>query len=98
MAKGDAVLIYHTGSVRAVVGLARATSGAYPDPRLKDPKRLVADLAADRRLRRAVTLDEIKKDARFKSFELLRIGRLSVMPVPARLWKGLMALSEKPAP
>ena len=88
--KGDAVMIYHTGGVRAVVGLARATSDAYPDP--KDAKLTVVDIEPDRALAKPVTLDVIKKNAKFKDFPLVRIGRLSVMSVPDDLWDELLRL------
>ena len=93
MKKGDFVLIYHTGSAREIVGLAKASSDAYPDPKLKNPKRFVVDLIPDRPLKRPLTLAEIKPDSRFKSFELVRMGRLSVMPVPPPLWKALLNLA-----
>ena len=93
MKKGDSVLIYHTGSAREIVGLAQASSDAYPDPKLKNPKRFVVDLIPDRPLKRPLTLAEIKADSRFKSFELVRMGRLSVMPVPPPLWKALLSLA-----
>ena len=82
VATGDGVLIYHTGKEKAIVGTARVTRGAYPDPKAADPKIVVVDVKATRRLARPVTLDDLKGDARFAAFDLIRIGRLSVMPVP----------------
>jgi predicted RNA-binding protein with PUA-like domain len=79
--RGDSVFVYHTGDEKAVVGLARAVSEAYADPKKKDTKLLVVDLEADRALAAPVTLAAIKASARFSGFDLVRLPRLSVMPV-----------------
>jgi predicted RNA-binding protein with PUA-like domain len=81
MKRGDNALIYHTGKEKAVVGLARVTRSAYPDPGAKDPKLLVVDIEAVRPLPRAVPLAEIKADALFAESPLVRQGRLSVVPL-----------------
>jgi predicted RNA-binding protein with PUA-like domain len=92
--KGDAIVIYHTGDEKAVVGLARAASGAYPDPGKKDPKLLVVDIEADKALPRPVTLAEIKADPKLKSFDLVRLPRLSVMPVSDEQWKAVEGMAK----
>jgi predicted RNA-binding protein with PUA-like domain len=92
--KGDELLIYHTGDVRAAVGLARAVSHPYPDPASQDPKVVVVDVAPVRRLPQPVTLDAIKADRAFQAFELVRLPRLSVLPVPDALWKKILRLGE----
>jgi predicted RNA-binding protein with PUA-like domain len=79
--KGDLILYYHTGKVKAVVGVARAAGDAYPDPKDQAGKRFVVDIVPDRPLQRPVTLAEIKGHPLFRSFPLVRISRLSVMPV-----------------
>ncbi|HZO17358.1 MAG TPA: EVE domain-containing protein [Gemmatimonadaceae bacterium] len=79
MTPGDDALIYHTGDEKAVVGLARVTKAAYPDPKAKDPKLLVVDLEPVRRVARRTTLAEIKADALFRESALVRQGRLSVV-------------------
>ncbi len=89
--KGDEVLVYHTGNEKAVIALARATSDAYGDP--KDAKLAVVDLAPYRRLERPVTLAEIKADPAFAAWELVRLPRLSVMPVADPLYRRLLALA-----
>src|SRR5881628_1979782 len=66
--KGDTVVVYHTGDEKQAVGLA--VSDAYPDPKLKDPKRPVVDLEADRALPKPVTLAQVKSDAVLKATEL----------------------------
>ena len=79
MTPGDDALIYHTGDEKAVVGLARVTKAAYPDPKAKDPKLLVVDLEPVRRVARRTTLADIKADALFRESALVRQGRLSVV-------------------
>ena len=81
MRVGDDALIYHTGGEKAVVGLARVTKAAYPDPKAGDPKLLVVELEPVRPLAQPVTLTEIKADKRFADSPLVRQGRLSVVPV-----------------
>ena len=81
MERGDNALIYHTGKEKAVVGLARVTRSAYPDPGAKDPKPRVVDIEAVRPLPRPVPLAEIKADALFAQSPLVRQGRLSVVPL-----------------
>jgi predicted RNA-binding protein with PUA-like domain len=95
--RGDPALIYHTGDERAVVGTAEITSDAYPDPKQKDARLVVVDLKAGRRLPRPVPLDEIKRQTALKDFALVRMPRLSVMPVTDAQWKLLLELAESPA-
>jgi predicted RNA-binding protein with PUA-like domain len=91
--KGDRVFYYHTGSEKAVVGIARATSDAYPDPADKAGKLVVVDVAPVRALERPVTLAEIKASKAFASFPLTRLPRLSVMPVSDAEWKEIERMS-----
>jgi predicted RNA-binding protein with PUA-like domain len=88
--EGDRVLIYHTGDEKAIVGLARVTRSAYPDPKGDDPKLVVVDVVAEGGVPTPVTLAAVKADPKFKDFDLVRLGRLSVMPVPEILWKDLL--------
>ena len=81
MERGDNALIYHTGKEKAVVGLARVTRSAYPDPGARDPRQPVVDIEAVRPLSRAVPLTEIKADSLFAESPLVRQGRLSVVPL-----------------
>lgn len=92
MAVGDAVLIYHTGGEKAAVGLARVVRAAYPDPKAGDPKLVVVEVEAVRPLPRPVTLAAVKADPGFADLALVRMGRLSVVPVPAAQWKQLLAM------
>ena len=93
MREGDQVLVYHSGSDKALVGVARVVRGPYPDPGADDPKLVAVDLAADRPLDRPVPLAEIKRSGKFADLALVRHGRLSVMPVSAVHWKGLLNLA-----
>jgi predicted RNA-binding protein with PUA-like domain len=86
MQKGDEVFFYHTGKEKAIVGTARVTTAAYPDPKDKAGKLVVVELAAGKKLTRPVTLAEIKASGRFSEFALVRIPRLSVMPVTDAQW------------
>jgi predicted RNA-binding protein with PUA-like domain len=92
--KGDRILYYHTGKQKAVVAVAKAASDAYPDPKDKDGKLSVVDVVPERKLTRPVTLAEIKADASFAAFPLVRMARLSVMPVSDAEWKRIEKMSE----
>lgn len=92
--KGDMALVYHTGDEKQVVGIAEITSDPYPDPAAGDPKLVVFDLKAKRALARPVTLASIKADARSKDFALVKISRLSVMPVSPTQWSAILELGE----
>ena len=84
--KGDRVFYYHTGKEKAVVGIARALADAYPDPKDASGKAAVVDIGPVKKLARPVTLAEIKADPAFATFALVRISRLSVMPVTDQEW------------
>jgi predicted RNA-binding protein with PUA-like domain len=81
MKRGDEALIYHSGAERAIVGIARIVKGAYPDPALGDPKRVVVDLEPDHALAQPVTLAAVKSDPALAGMALVRISRLSCQPV-----------------
>jgi predicted RNA-binding protein with PUA-like domain len=87
--KGDRIFFYHTGSEKAVVGIMEATADASPDPADKTGKLVVVSVKPVRKLKTPVTLAAIKADKIFASWELVRLARLSVMPVPEDLWKKL---------
>ncbi len=94
VARGDLVLIYHTGDEKAVIGIAKALGPAYPDPKLGDPKAPVVDLAPVRRLGRPLTLAELKSRPALASFPLVRLPRLSVMPVTEAEWNEIARLAK----
>lgn len=91
MRSGEPVFVYHTGGVKAVVGRARVARAAYADPALDDPRRVVVDLVPVARLRRPVTLGELKSLASFAESPLVRQGRLSVVPLTAAQWQAIEA-------
>jgi len=91
--RGDRIFYYHTGKQKAVVAVAKATSDAYPDPADKAGTLFVVDVAPEKRLARPVTLAEIKADASFSSFPLVRMSRLSVMPVTDAEWTRIEKMS-----
>ena len=75
------------------MGLAEVVNDAYPDPKQKDSRLVVVDVKASERLARPVSLDEIKKQAALKDFDLVRLPRLSVMPVSEAQWNAIMKLA-----
>jgi predicted RNA-binding protein with PUA-like domain len=91
--RGDRVFYYHTGSEKAVVGIAKAAGDAYPDPADPAGKAYVVDLVPDRKLARPVSLAAIKADRRFATFPLTRLPRLSVMPVSDAEWDAILSLA-----
>jgi predicted RNA-binding protein with PUA-like domain len=95
--RGDNIFYYHTGNEKSVVGIALALGDAYPDPEDKTGRSAVVDVRPVRKLGRPVTLAEIKADARFKNFPLVRISRLSVMPVSDVEWKRIEKMAESAA-
>ncbi len=95
--KGDALMIYHTGAEKAVVGLAAAVSEAYSDPKSDNPKQAVVDIKSGAKLRFAVTLAAVKAQPRLAHWELPRLGRLSVMPVPEENWQIILTMAEQPS-
>jgi predicted RNA-binding protein with PUA-like domain len=94
--RGDRVFYYHTGKEKAVVGIAKAIGDAYPDPKDKTGKAFVVDVAPVKKLARPVTLAAIKADPAFKTFALVRISRLSVMPVSDAEWKRIETMASGP--
>jgi len=91
--KGDLVFYYHTGSEKAVVGVARALGDASADPADRSGRMAVVDIAPVKRLPRPVPLATIKSDRAFAKFPLVRISRLSVMPVSGAEWTRIQKLA-----
>jgi predicted RNA-binding protein with PUA-like domain len=94
MKKGDLALVYHTGDERAAVGIAEVKSQPYADPKEGDERLAVVDLKPKNKLAKPVSLSVIKADKAFEGWDLLRIGRLSVVPVPEPMWDRILKLSE----
>ena len=94
MKKGDAVLFYHSGEGREVVGLAKVTRASYPDPTADDAQWLAVDLAPVRPLAVAVTLAAIKAEKSLAEIALVRMSRLSVMPLPPAAFERILAMGK----
>ena len=93
--KGDRIFYYHTGKEKAIVAIATAASDAYPDPRDATRKAFVVDVAPVKKLARPVTLAEVKADRAFADFPLVRMSRLSVMPVTDAEWTRIEKMSRE---
>lgn len=90
----DLILFYHTGDERQAVGIMQVTSKPYSNPKEVNERFIVVDVKYKKTLKRPVTLDEIKKEKKFKDWELVRISRLSVMPVPKQIWDAILKISQ----
>ena len=91
--KGDHVFYYYTGKEKVVVGIANSVSDAYPGPSDASGKLYVVDIAPSKRLLKPVTLAAIKAQRALASFPLVRMSRLSVMPVTDEEWKSIENMS-----
>jgi predicted RNA-binding protein with PUA-like domain len=92
---GDEVLIYHTGDEKAAVGVAKVVRGAYADPKQKDARLVVVDLQPVKALARPVALADMRVNPKLTGFDLLRLPRLSVMPVSAERWAAIMEMARR---
>jgi predicted RNA-binding protein with PUA-like domain len=90
---GDLAFFYHTGKERALVGIAEVISDPYPDPKKSEAKLAVVDVKAREELPQSVSLAEVKADSEFSDFLLVRLPRLSVMPVTLPQWNRLLAMA-----
>jgi len=87
---GDQILIYHSGNDKAIVGLAEAVSDPYPDPKENDDKVVVVNITPKRKFDRPIPLAKIKVADALREFDLVRLPRLSVMPVNDKQWQVLL--------
>ena len=94
MSKGDLALFYHTGKERQAVGIMEIISKPYSNPNEENNRFIVVDVKYKNHLKHPVTLEELKKQKKFKDWELLRISRLSVMPVPKEIWEDILKISQ----
>jgi predicted RNA-binding protein with PUA-like domain len=97
MKRGDAVLFYHTGDDKRVVGIASVTKEAYPDPTADDAKWLAVDLAPVKPLAEPVTLAAIKAEKSLAEIALVRMSRLSVMPLTKVAFEKILAMGKTKA-
>jgi predicted RNA-binding protein with PUA-like domain len=92
MKKGELVLFYHSISDKAIVGVAKVETEAYPDPTTADVRWLTVDLAPMQDFKDPVTLDQIKKDNRLENIALIKQSRLSVMPLRPEEFEAILNL------
>jgi predicted RNA-binding protein with PUA-like domain len=90
---GETVVIYHTGDERQAVGLGTVERTAYPDPKKDNDKIIVIDIRAGARLPNPVRLDRIKADPRFADSPLVRMGRLSVVPLTDEQYAAILEMA-----
>jgi len=93
MKKGDEVLFYHSNEGTEIVGIAKVSKEFYPDPTSDDANWVVVDLKPYKKLKKPVTLSQVKSDKRLTEMALVRLGRLSVQPVTESEWKIVMELA-----
>lgn len=91
---GDRCIVYHTGDERRAVGTATVVREAYPDPKAENPKLVAIDVRVGDRLPRPVSLAVLKDDPRFAQSPLVRISRLSVVPLTDEQYAALLSLGE----
>jgi predicted RNA-binding protein with PUA-like domain len=92
MKKGDEVFFYHSNKGTEIVGIAKVTKEAYPDPTSSDPAWFAIDVSPFKKLAKPVSLDQIKKEKKLAGMALVRISRLSVQPVSAGEWEHIMKM------
>jgi predicted RNA-binding protein with PUA-like domain len=95
MKQGDLALFYHSVNEKSVVGIAECVSGHYPDPTTDDDRWVVVDFVPNRKLKRPITLDEIKQREELQNMVLVKNSRLSVQPVKPEEFDLIIAMSEE---
>jgi predicted RNA-binding protein with PUA-like domain len=94
MKKGDLTLWYHSNEGTEIVGIAKVVKEAYQDPTTDDPAWVVVDFKPYKKLKKPVTLAQVKADKRLADMDLVRLGRLSVQTVKEDEWKIIMEMAE----
>ena len=92
MKKGDLAFFYHSNIGKEIVGIVKVAREAYPDPTAESGDWVCVDMRAVKPVPKPVTLASIKADPRFKDLALVRLSRLSVVPVSAEHWAQLCEL------
>jgi predicted RNA-binding protein with PUA-like domain len=93
MKKGDELFFYHSNEGLEIVGIAKVAKEAYQDPTTEEDAWVVVDLKPVRKLKKPVTLVQMKADKRLANMDLLRLGRLSVGKVSDEEWKIVLELA-----
>lgn len=94
MKVGDKVFYYHSGDERAVVGLAKVTKAAFPDPTADEGSWVAVELEAGKAVKKPVTLADIKANKKLAEMKLVKLSRLSVSPVTKDEWDEIMEMSK----
>ena len=94
MKKGDEVFYYHSNEGLEIVGIAKVVKEAYQDPTTEDEAWVVVDLKPVKKLKKPVSLQQVKSDKRLQDMALIRLGRVSVQPVTDEEWKIVLELSQ----
>ena len=94
MKKGDQIIYYHTGDERQAVGVMSVITNPYPNPEEDNDRFVAVNVKFKEKFRKPVSLEQMKKEKSFKNWELLRIARLSVMPVPKSIWDKIIKMSQ----
>jgi len=94
MKKGDEVLFYHSNEGVEIVAIAKVSKEAYQDPTTDDDRWVAVDIKPVKKLKKSVTLAQLKADKRFADMDLIRLGRLSVQTVKPAEWEMVMKLAE----
>lgn len=94
MKSGDYAFFYHTGKEKQIVGIMQITSKPYPNPEESNERFIAVDVKYKKPLKRPVTLAEIKQNKKLAKWDLLRISRLSVMPVQKNVWDEIIQMSQ----
>jgi predicted RNA-binding protein with PUA-like domain len=95
MKKGDEVLYYHSNEGMEIVGIAKVSKEAYPDPTTDNEAWVAVDLKPFKRLKNSVSLAQIKGEKKLAEMALVRLGRLSVQPVTDAEWKIVMEMAKE---
>ena len=93
MKKDDEVLFYHSNEGLEIVGIAKVVKEHYQDPTTKEEAWVVVDLKPVKKLKKPVSLNQIKEEKRLAGMDLLRLGRLSVQSVKDNEWRVIMEMA-----
>ena len=94
MKKGDLCFFYHSVKEKKIVGIVEVTKEYYPDPTDKSGKFVVVDVAAKKKLKKSISLEQIKAEKKLGHLLLIKQSRLSVMPIDSKCWKILNKMSK----
>ena len=93
MKKGDLCFFYHSVSERSIVGIVKVVKEYYPDPTDETGKFVVVDVRPKKKLKKPISLDQIKKEKKLKDIALIKQSRLSVMPLKKSEWSLILKMT-----